>query len=105
MIGVILNIVSFIGTFLLISMIPDYCPGDIVAIKRINGRAFIEWGKVYVLDTCNGVIIKEIQPSEDEGCITCVSRNNPEKYRPFEVNLDPEEFYGMYAVKGTVRLS
>ena len=87
------------------SMMPDYCPGDIVAIKRINERAFIEWGKVYVLDTCNGVVIKEIQPSEDEGCITCVSRNKPEKYRPFEVNLDPEEFYGMYAVKGTVRLS
>lgn len=87
------------------SMMPDYCPGDIVAIKRINERAFIEWGKVYVLDTCNGVVIKEIQPSKDEGCITCVSRNMPEKYRPFEVNLDPEEFYGMYAVKGTVRLS
>lgn len=87
------------------SMMPDYCPGDIVAIKRINERAFIEWGKVYVLDTCNGVVIKEIQPSKDEGCITCVSRNKPEKYRPFEVNLDPEEFYGMYAVKGTVRLS
>ena len=87
------------------SMMPDYCPGDIVAIKKINERAFIEWGKVYVLDTCNGVVIKEIQPSKDEGCITCVSRNKPEKYRPFEVNLDPEEFYGMYAVKGTVRLS
>lgn len=87
------------------SMMPDYCPGDIVAIKRINERAFIEWGKVYVLDTCNGVVIKEIQPSKEEGCITCVSRNKPEKYRPFEVNLDPEEFYGMYAVKGTVRLS
>lgn len=87
------------------SMMPDYCPGDIVAIKRINERAFIEWGKVYVLDTCNGVVIKEIQPSENEGYITCISRNKPEKYRPFEVNLDPEEFYGMYAVKGTIRLS
>ena len=87
------------------SMMPDYCPGDIVAIKKINERAFIEWGKVYVLDTCNGVVIKEIQPSEEEGRIVCISRNNPDKYRPFEVSLSPEEFYGMYAVKGTVRLS
>lgn len=87
------------------SMMPSYCPGDVVAIKKINERAFIEWGKVYVLDTCNGVVIKEVQPSEKEGYITCVSHNMPEKYRPFEINLSPEDFYGMYAVKGTVRLS
>lgn len=87
------------------SMMPDYCPGDIVAIKKINERAFIEWGKVYVLDTCNGVVIKEIQPSDKEGSVICISRNKPEKYRPFEINLNPDEFYGMYAVKGTVRLS
>lgn len=87
------------------SMVPDYCPGDVVAIKRVNEKAFIEWGKVYVLDTCNGVVIKEVQPSDNEGCITCISRNTPTKYKPFEINLCPEDFYGMYAVKGTVRIS
>lgn len=87
------------------SMMPSYCPGDVVAIKRVREKAFIEWGKVYVLDTCNGVVIKEVQPSENEGCITCVSHNLPERYKPFEVSLDPEDFYGMYAVKGTVRIS
>lgn len=87
------------------SMMPDYCPGDVVAIKRVNEKAFIEWGKVYVLDTCNGVVIKEVQPSENEGYITCISRNTPAKYKPFEINLCPENFYGMYAVKGTVRIS
>lgn len=87
------------------SMIPDYCPGDIVAIKRINESAFIEWGKVYVLDTCNGVVIKEVQPNDREGRITCISHNRPEKYKPFEVSLDPEHFFGMYAVKGIIRIS
>lgn len=87
------------------SMMPDYCPGDIVAIKKINEKAFIEWGKVYVLDTCNGVVIKEVQPSNNEGCVTCISRNTPEKYKPFEISLNPAEFFGMYAVKGTVRIS
>lgn len=87
------------------SMMPDYCPGDVVAIKKVNEKAFIEWGKVYVLDTCNGVVIKEVQPSENEGCITCVSRNTPTKYKPFEINLCPDNFFGMYAVKGTVRIS
>lgn len=87
------------------SMMPDYCPGDVVGIKKINESAFIEWGKVYVLDTCNGVVIKEVQPSENEGCITCISRNEPAKYKPFDISLNPEHFYGMYAVKGTVRIS
>lgn len=87
------------------SMMPEFCPGDIVAIKKINESAFIEWGKVFVLDTCNGVVIKEVQPSEKEGCVKCVSRNSPEKYKPFEVSLDPEYFYGMYSVRGVVRLS
>lgn len=87
------------------SMMPDYCPGDVVAIKKVNERAFIEWGKVYVLDTCNGVVIKEVQPSDSEGCITCISHNMPNKYKPFEISLNPEHFYGMYAVKGTVRIS
>lgn len=87
------------------SMMPDYCPGDVVAIKRINERAFIEWGKVYVLDTCNGVVIKEVQPSDNDERITCISRNTPTKYKPFEISLNPEYFYGMYAVKGTVRIS
>ncbi len=87
------------------SMMPDYCPGDVVGIKKINESAFIEWGKVYVLDTCNGVVIKEVQPSDNEGCITCISRNAPTKYKPFDISLNPEHFYGMYAVKGTVRIS
>lgn len=87
------------------SMMPDYCPGDVVGIKKINESAFIEWGKVYVLDTCNGVVIKEVQPSGNEGCITCISRNAPTKYKPFDISLNPEYFYGMYAVKGTVRIS
>lgn len=87
------------------SMMPDYCPGDVVAIKKINEHAFIEWGKVYVLDTCNGVVIKEVQPSDNDGCVTCISRNMPEKYKPFEISLNPVDFFGMYAVKGTVRIS
>lgn len=34
------------------SMSPEYPNGSRIFIKRINERAFIEWGKVYVLDTC-----------------------------------------------------
>lgn len=76
------------------SMSPEYPSGSIVLIKRINEVAFIEWGKVYVLDTCNGTIIKKLMPSSDEGKVTCVSIN-PE-YPPFDVSL--EHIRGVYRV-------
>lgn len=46
------------------SMSPEYPNGSQIFIKRINEKAFIEWGKVYVLDTCNGTVIKILVPSE-----------------------------------------
>ena len=36
------------------SMAPEYPNGSQVHVKKINENAFIEWGRVYVLDTCNG---------------------------------------------------
>lgn len=76
------------------SMAPDYPSGSKVLIKKINEKAFIEWGREYVLDTENGPIIKEIQPSQREGHVWCVSRN--EKYKPFEI--DTRHIIGWYRV-------
>lgn len=76
------------------SMSPEYPSGSQILIKKINERAFIDWGRVYVLDTCNGSVIKKIMPSNDDGKIKCVSIN-PE-YPPFEVSLD--DIYGVYRV-------
>lgn len=70
------------------SMADEYPNGSIVLAKRINERAFIDWGKVYVLDTCNGVVVKALTPSEKEDCIRCVSINPAPIYAPFEVALN-----------------
>lgn len=78
------------------SMAPEYPNGSQVHIKRINEKAFIEWGKVYVIDTCNGVIIKRIVPSENEGCIKCLSINPSPIYAPFDVNFC--DINGIYRV-------
>lgn len=67
------------------SMTPEYPSGSRVLIKRINERAFIDWGRVFVLDTCNGSIIKKILPGSDNEHIKCVSIN-PD-YPPFEVSF------------------
>ena len=78
------------------SMADEYPNGSIVLAKRINERAFIDWGKVYVLDTCNGVVVKMLTPSEKEDCVHCVSINPNPIYAPFEVALN--DIYGVYRV-------
>ena len=76
------------------SMAPEYPSGSQVLIKRINERAFIEWGKTYVLDTCNGSVIKNLYPSDDPNKVICKSIN-PD-FPPFEVSLS--DVYGVYKV-------
>ena len=76
------------------SMAPEYPSGSQVLIKRINERAFIEWGKTYVLDTCNGSVVKNLYPSDDPNKVICKSIN-PD-FPPFEVSLS--DVYGVYKV-------
>lgn len=76
------------------SMSPEYPSGSQILIKRINERAFIDWGRVYVLDTCNGTVIKKLFPSEKPDTVICRSIN-PE-YPEFEVAM--QDIYGVYRV-------
>jgi len=78
------------------SMSPEYPSGAQILIKKINEKAFIDWGKVYVLDTCNGNVIKILLPSEKEGHVRCCSINPDTRYAPFDVCLD--DVYGIYRV-------
>lgn len=78
------------------SMYPEYPNGSQIHIKKINENAFIEWGKVYVLDTCNGIIIKRIIPSDKESYVKCVSINPDPTYAPFEVSQ--KDIFGIYRV-------
>ena len=76
------------------SMSPEYPSGSLALIKKINEKAFIEWGKVYVLDTVNGVVIKSVRKSERENEVECVSLNP--NYQPFRI--DKTYIFGWYRV-------
>ncbi|GAD04524.1 hypothetical protein PORCRE_210 [Porphyromonas crevioricanis JCM 15906] len=78
------------------SMAPEYPSGAQILIKKINEKAFLEWGKVYVLDTCNGTVIKILVPSQKEGHVKCVSINPDERYAPFDVSM--ADIFGIYRV-------
>lgn len=79
------------------SMAPEFPNGSQVLVKKIDEKIFIEWGRVYVLDTANGVVIKELEPStKGDEYIKCVSLNEDPRYAPFDVCLD--SVYGIYRV-------
>lgn len=78
------------------SMYPEYPNGSQIFVKKVNEKAFIEWGKCYVLDTCNGAVIKILVPGADERKVKCLSVNKEERYAPFEVEW--KDIFGVYRV-------
>jgi phage repressor protein C with HTH and peptisase S24 domain len=80
------------------SMEPYYFSGDEVACLRINESQFIQWGRVHVLDTTQGVVIKRIYENGDS--IRCASFN-PE-YPDF--NVPKEDIRSYNLVVGALRL-
>lgn len=80
------------------SMYPNYEGGDEVACKRIDSTSFIQWGKVHVLDTAQGIVIKRVY--DDDGNVKCVSYNK--EYPDFTISK--EEVYSMSLVVGMIRL-
>ena len=80
-------------------MEPKFSHGDIVFCHRVNEKAFIEWGRIYLLDTENGAIIKKVEKAEKDEDIHCVSLN--QDFAPFDVG----KIYiiGWYKVIGSIK--
>ena len=84
------------------SMWPKYNSGDIVACKKVPmEHLWFQWGKSYVISTRQGVLVKRIEPSKNEGCVQICSEN-AEKYKPFE--LPVTEINGVAVVIGVIRV-
>lgn len=76
------------------SMSPEYPSGSVIICKKINEKAFIEWGKVFVLDTDNGAVIKSVRKTENDNEVECVSLNPA--YQPFRI--ETQYINGWYRV-------
>lgn len=76
------------------SMSPEYPSGSQVIVKRINEDAFVQWGEVYLLDTVNGPVLKQVRKTDRDGVVECVSINPA--YQPFRV--DCKDIRGWYRV-------
>lgn len=80
------------------SMEPEYFAGDEVACLRVNEKRFLQWGRVHVLDTTQGVVIKRIYGNGDY--IVCKSFN-PE-FPDFSIPKEDIRSYNL--VVGSIRL-
>lgn len=80
------------------SMSPRFESGDEIACRRIDQSRFIQWGKVHVLDTTQGILIKRVY--EDGDKIRCVSYNP--NYSDFSVSK--EDILSMSLVVGLVSI-
>lgn len=80
------------------SMLPEYHSGDEVACLHVNEATFLQWGRVYVLDTEQGIIIKRIY---DNGTsIRCVSYNPDFP----DFNIPKKEIYSYSLVVASFRI-
>lgn len=76
------------------SMTPEIPNGSHILIKKIHEEQFVEWGKIFCLDTSNGAVIKKIYPTENPEVIECRSIN-PD-FPPFRINV--KHINGWYRV-------
>ena len=83
------------------SMYPKYSSGDILACRKVQQITFIQWGKVYVIDSQQGVMVKRLfEDPSDHNCIICKSDND--NYPPF--SLPKEEIRSLSIVVGVIRM-
>lgn len=81
------------------SMMPEYKSGDVVACLDVTRSTFIQWGRTFLLNTSQGVIIKKVFDAGD--CVKCVSVNE-EKYPAFEI--PKSEIYSIGLVVSSYRI-
>jgi len=67
------------------SMYPKYSNGDLLACRKIANVLFFQWGKIYVIDSSQGIMIKRIfENKEQSDFINCVS-DNKDHYPAFSI--------------------
>lgn len=79
------------------SMYPEYHSGDELACLYVRESSFLQWGRVHVLDTAQGVILKRIFNKGDH--ILCKSINV--EYEEF--TIPKSDVYNIALVIGLVR--
>lgn len=77
----------------------NYLSGDVVGCKIAIGEKIIQWGKVYLLETSQGNMVKRILPGANKDSVSVVS---DDRFPGFD--LPRKEIYRLALVIGMVRM-
>lgn len=83
------------------SMYPKYSNGDVLACRRVHDILFFQWGKIYVIYSSQGPLVKRVFQDEDPDRILLVS-DNKEHYPPF--SIPKSDIRSLSIVLGVIRL-
>ena len=83
------------------SMYPKYSNGDLLGCKKIEDILFFQWGKIYVLDTSQGALVKRVYEHENKDFVMLVS-DNKDVYPPFPI--PKSDIRSLSIVVGVIRL-
>lgn len=83
------------------SMYPKYSNGDLLGCKKVNDVLFFQWGKIYVLDTSQGALVKRVYEHENKDFVMLVS-DNKKVYPPFPI--PKSDIRSLSIVVGVIRL-
>lgn len=83
------------------SMYPKYSSGDVVACRLVHELLFVQWNKVYVIDSISqGIIMKRLLKGDSPEHVICKSDNS--EYADFNVPMS--EIRSIALVVGVIRL-
>lgn len=68
------------------SMYPRYHNGELLAIKIVRDPSFFQWGKVYVLSTKQGCIVKRVMPAKDDDSVVVCHSENSSLYPDYRIS-------------------
>ena len=67
------------------SMEPDYQDGDLLACRKIDDLLFVQPGRIYVLDTNQGQLVKMIMEDKDHPDILICHSLNTARFADFQI--------------------
>lgn len=79
------------------SMSPSILSGDELACRFINEKSFIQWGRIYVIDTAQGVVVKRLFEKGDK----IIGRSINQEYP--DCIIDKTDVFRLALVVGLVR--
>ena len=86
------------------SMFPQYCSGEIIAVKRILNFNLLLWGEAYLVvtsDSANGLrTIKQVHWHEDDSKV--ILRSSNPSYKG-DMVVDKSDILFLYLIKGKIK--